>query len=160
MSTPLGEIRFREATLAHQPAIIALIESVLQEYGLPLDPGQTDADLRDLQQHYFARGGYFELLIDEAGTLWGCWALYPLEAPHECELRKMYFHPAIRGRGLGKQCMQRFIDKARALGYRRAVLDTASVLKEAIGLYRRFGFKEIQDKHLPDRCDIAMELLL
>jgi len=39
-------------------------------------------------------------------------------------------------------------------------LETASVLTEAIGLYRSYGFVEYQPDHLSSRCDQAFVLQL
>jgi putative acetyltransferase len=40
------------------------------------------------------------------------------------------------------------------------VLETASVLKEAVALYRRYGFQPYQAEHVASRCDqtYALEL--
>jgi ribosomal protein S18 acetylase RimI-like enzyme len=38
----------------------------------------------------------------------------------------------------------RVIDEARAIGYKRLRLDTVEpVMKDAVGMYRKLGFKEI-----------------
>lgn len=44
--------------------------------------------------------------------------------------------------------------------YEVIVLETASPLKEAIGLYKQYGFEEFEADHLAARCDQAMQLLL
>ena len=46
------------------------------------------------------------------------------------------------------------------MGYEEIVLETASVLTEAIGLYRSFGFEPIPGKPDTDRCDQAYRLRL
>jgi putative acetyltransferase len=54
--------------------------------------------------------------------------------------------------------MEFALSKAKELG--RVILETASPLKEAIGLYKRYGFKEFNPEHLSARCDQAFELYL
>jgi len=70
------------------------------------------------------------------------------------ELRKMYFSEKLRGRGFGKITLQRMIETARAMGFRKIYLETAQVLKEAVHLYEKFGFVPTDEKHTP-RCDAA-----
>jgi len=76
------------------------------------------------------------------------------------EIRKMYFVPQVRGRGHGRRLLEDLIEGARQRGCERVVLETASVLKEAIALYRSFGFKPFAREHLACRCDQAMALEL
>jgi len=152
------EITIRSATNADCGRVQALVFGVLREYGLEPDLGGTDRDIADIEAHYIARGGVFELLEDADGTLLGTCGLYPMNA-ETVELRKMYFSQLLRGQGLGRKTLQRMIDTARARGFRRLYLETASVLKEAVALYEKFGFTETDEKHTP-RCDAAYFLTL
>jgi putative acetyltransferase len=72
----------------------------------------------------------------------------------------MYSSPNQRGKGLGKSIMEYALSKAKELGYNRIILETASPLQEAIGLYKKYGFKEFNPEHLSPRCDQAFELYL
>ena len=58
----------------------------------------------------------------------------------------MYFRPAVRGLGLGKALLSRNLARARDAGFDAVTLETATVLKSAIGLYQRFGF-EVEGTH-------------
>ena len=132
---------------------------MLGEYGLASDPGGTDSDLADLEGNYWNSGGVFHLVLSPDGSIVGCAGLFRL-SPTEAELRKMYLLPVARGRGVGKLLLGRLIADARRLGYRRVVLETASVLTEAIELYRSAGFSPLSRDHLSPRCDQAWELSL
>lgn len=133
-----------------------LVFSVLSEYGLKPDPEGLDRDLDDVESSYIARGGVFEVIEDENGKILGTVGLYPVDNKI-VELRKMYFKPELRGLGMGKSTLRRMIDLARRLGYTRMTLETASVLKEAIGLYVSFGFRDLEGSHA-DRCDRSFYL--
>ena len=39
-------------------------------------------------------------------------------------------------------------------------IETATPLKEAVALYKKFGFNEYQPTHMAARCDQAFELYL
>jgi len=136
-----------------------LVFSILAEYGLKPDPRATDTDLSDIEHFYFRRGGTFYVLEEEDGPIIGAYGLYPVDK-ETCELRKMYLHRAYRGKGWGKFLLEHALLQARQLHFTRVTLETASVLKEAIGLYKSYGFVEYEPEHLSSRCDQAYVLNL
>jgi putative acetyltransferase len=150
-------IFIRTASNQDKESVCELLRSVLAEFGLRADTASTDADLDDIEKNYLARGGTFELLEDQAGTLLGTVGLYALDG-ETCELRKMYLVRQARGLGLGKSVLERAINHARRLGFKSIVLETASVLKDAVRLYTRFGFVPFESEHLAARCDQAYVL--
>lgn len=143
----------RPARNADAPRVRNLVFSVLRDYGLKPDPGCTDADLDDIEAAYLSRGGVFYVL-EVDGEILGSAGLYPV-GDTVCELRKMYLHPSVRGRGAGKYLLDLLLSDAKRLGFSRATLETASVLREAIALYTRYGFREYTPEHLSPRCDQA-----
>lgn len=152
------QIKVRVATNADANAVKNLVYSILREYGLNPEPNGTDADLSDIEANYLGRGGLFEVLTDENDALLGTVGLYPIDS-ETVELRKMYFAPGLRGCGYGKQTLERMIGEARQRGFKKIYLETNSILKEAIGLYKKFGFAPTPEKHSP-RCDQAFFLKL
>jgi putative acetyltransferase len=151
--------RLRPADNRDCECIARLVYGVLKEYGLKPDPACTDADIKDIESSYFGRGGTFFVLETEDGSIVGAYGLYPIDE-QTCELRKMYLHKAHRGKGLGKLLLEDALSKARQLGFNKMILETASVLKEAISLYRSYGFVEYKPDHLSSRCDQAFSLEL
>jgi N-acetylglutamate synthase-like GNAT family acetyltransferase len=146
----------RSATNLDCERVQTLVFGVLHEYGLQPDLNGTDLDLTNLEANYIDRGGIFELIEDHDGNLLGTVGLFPMNSK-TVELRKMYFAKELRGKGFGKITLQRMINEARELGFKKIFLETASVLKEAIGLYESFGFKQTSEKHT-SRCDVAYYL--
>jgi DNA-binding MarR family transcriptional regulator/predicted N-acetyltransferase YhbS len=57
------------------------------------------------------------------------------------QLRFLLLEPAARGLGLGRRLVGAVVDHARASGERRIILETASDLDAARGLYAAFGFR-------------------
>ena len=77
----------------------------------------------------------------------GCGALREI-APGTVEIKRMFVPPHLRGRGLGSTLLERLEDWARELGYDRAVLETGSYMPDAVALYRKNGYAEI-DRYPP-----------
>lgn len=154
LPTDFADITIRTASNQDEERITALVSNVLEEFGLQIDPLETDADLQDIEGNYLKAGGAFELIEDGLGNLLGTVGLYPVDES-TCELRKMYFVPQARGRGLGKYILERAIARARELGFEKVVLETASVLKAANHIYVKYGFRPLYKEHLPQRADLA-----
>jgi putative acetyltransferase len=147
----------RSARNSDAERVRQLVFSTLAEHGLEPDPSTTDADLDDIDKQYHRSGGAFLVLVDESDQILGSAGLYPLSA-RECEVRKMYIDAGYRGQGWGRLLLEQMIEAARARGFRRIHLETASILKPAIALYQRYGFVPIQRQHLARRCDQAWVL--
>ncbi len=138
--------------------VFRIVKHVLAEYGLATDPENTDADLKNIHASYIRDGGAFRIL-ESAGRTVGSYGLHATSA-RSCELRKMYLLAGFRGHGLGKKMMEDAFRLARSLGFSEMTLETNSHLKEAIALYKAFGFTEFIPSHLSCRCDSAMKKTL
>ncbi len=151
MSAPI----IRTATKADQDEIRALIFTILNEYALEPSPKTIDGDLDDIEGFY--HDGVFDVLVSADGDIMGTVGLKPT-GDGVCELRKMYLKTSFRGRGHGGRLLKHVIASARDLGMSRIELQTARVLEEAIGLYEKFGFREIEHDAMENRCDHALAL--
>jgi putative acetyltransferase len=98
-------------------------------------------------------------MTDEDGRIITTVGLYRFDL-NTCEIRKMYLEAVHRGKGLGRRLLEHALSRAKALGYSRVELETASVLKEAIALYEGYGFRRFDRGHLALRCDAAYFLEL
>jgi ribosomal protein S18 acetylase RimI-like enzyme/DNA-binding HxlR family transcriptional regulator len=80
------------------------------------------------------------------------------------ELIKMAVDEAYRGLGIGRLLMEAAISRAQKMNFKQVRLETNSKLKEAVGLYKAVGFKEIAlEAHLQSkyaRVDLIMEMQL
>ena len=149
----------RPATNNDRVAVQNLVFSVLAEYDLTPDPAGTDSDLHDICATYHAAGGTFDVLVSGSGQVLGTVGLFRV-SPSTCELRKMYLARSARGQGLGRSLLEHALARASALCFTRVALETASVLREAVSLYKRYGFRPYVSDHLAARCDTAYYLEL
>lgn len=62
------------------------------------------------------------------------------EGPSVCEVQKLYFNDAARGKGLGTRLLKLIIQEAKEAGYQQAYLETVPQMKQAQGLYAKLGF--------------------
>lgn len=123
-------------------AIANIIRSVMPEFGAG-GPGFAihDAEVDAMHAAYSQpRSAYFVIEMD--GNVLGGGGVAPLAGGDAdvCELRKMYFLPELRGRGAGNALLQRCLETAHALGFRRCYLETLTGMDAAQALYAKFGF--------------------
>jgi GNAT superfamily N-acetyltransferase len=157
-----GRYAIRLARDADAASMVPLVGNILEQYKLPLLLEDGDRALTCLHTYYAGSNhGQCWIVVDETtGDNVGLFALYHVSA-EECELQKMFLSADHRGKGLGMACLQYFIEEARQRGYVRVVLDTVSVLKEAVSLYEKVGFKTVTGCESQRwECDIVMELQL
>ena len=145
---------YRKATNTDGEHVRKIVFDALEAYGLAIDAAATDVDLFDIEQYY--PDGTFWVLVDDNDTIKGSFALYRVDQ-YTAELRKMYFDPSIRGKGLGTWAMHFLNKAAKEMNYQTLTLETASVLKEAISLYKKTGFKTIPGTCHSHRCDVVMK---
>ena len=126
-------------------AVATVIRAVMPEFGAVGDGFAINDPEVDWMHRAYAieRAAYF--VVEDAGRLLGGGGIAPLLGgdPDTCELRKMYFLPALRGRGAGAALMACCLDTAREFGFRRCYLETLRGMDAAMKLYERSGFRRI-----------------
>jgi len=150
-------VKIRPAKHADTAEIRRIVFSALVEYGIATDPAGLDADLNDVEANYIESGGAFEVVEAPNGRIVGTMGLLPRH-DGTCELRRMYLSREVRGMGLGKTLMERALDSARSLGFRRIELETSDILVEAVGICKRFGFRRHKGDYADSRCNAAYAL--
>jgi putative acetyltransferase len=152
------------ATQAETPSQIAQARELFLEYaqslGFSLGFQNFDQELAGLPGDYAPPDGRL-LLVEREGQLAACVALHKLDSG-TCEMKRLYLRPHFRGKGLGRVLAELIIAEARQIGYQRMRLDTVEpVMKDAVAMYRKLGFKEISPyRPNPMAGTIYMELHL
>ena len=141
-----GTTGLRMITMAQSAEQLAQVRELFLEYakslGFSLCFQSFDQELAGLPGDYAPPSGRL-LLAEYDGHPAGCAALHKLDA-EVCEMKRLYLRPEFRGKGLGRALAERILSDARGIGYKRLRLDTVEpLMKDAIAMYRKIGFKEI-----------------
>ena len=142
----------------HASAFKALNEAWISRY-FAIEPKDREV-LGDPAGKVLAPGGHIFMAVEDGAAI-GCVALMAMPGGG-FEVAKMAVIEAHKGRGVGRELMAACIERARQLGVTRLYLETNSGLAPALGLYRRFGFQDVQPAEPSPyaRADVMMELLL
>jgi ribosomal protein S18 acetylase RimI-like enzyme len=105
------------------------------------------------------KGGFIFFAIKNEKVV-GTVALMPTEKSGILELTKMAVLPEERGLKIGQQLLQHCIDFGKSQNLKALLLYSSTKLKNAIYLYRKYGFVELElEKDSPYlRSDIKMLL--
>ena len=111
------------------------------------------------QGYILDRGGYI-FVAKYQGEAVGVVALLKMK-DGGFELGKMAVSPTAQGKSIGFLLGKHAIQKAKELKATRVFLESNTLLKPAISLYNKLGFKKIIGGQSPyERANIQMELLL
>jgi GNAT superfamily N-acetyltransferase len=106
------------------------------------DTAAYEAELASLPGKYSPPHGQLLLatLNDEPA---GCVALREIDKA-TCEMKRMYVHAHLHGKGVGRALARAIIAEAKGMGYRLMRLDTSVRQHEAQRLYKGLGFYGIE----------------
>ncbi len=74
----------------------------------------------------------------------GCGAIKAF-APTAMEVKRMYIVPAYRGKRIATQVLHELEKWSAELGFQKCVLETGKRLPEAVALYRKNGYRQIDN---------------
>jgi putative acetyltransferase len=127
------------------PAVRDIIRTVMPEFGAS---GQGfaihDSEVENMFAAYTQpRCAYF--VWEENGKIVGGGGVAPLQGGDDdtCELKKMYFLPEGRGKGLGQSVLTECLSAAKAIGFKICYLETFNTMNSAMKLYEKNGFQKI-----------------
>ena len=139
----VSNIRIRNIQLSDNPTLAIIVRNTLTEFGANV-PGtvyfdsSTDALFQLFQT---PKSAYF--IAEVKGKIMGGGGIYPTEdlPQNTCELVKMYLLPEGRGMGVGRLLMEQCLETAKLNGFEQVYLETLPELKQAVQIYKKFGFE-------------------
>ncbi|WP_294675107.1 GNAT family N-acetyltransferase [uncultured Fluviicola sp.] len=82
------------------------------------------------------------ILSYENNLVVGCGAMKEY-APDSMEIKRMFVPAEQRGKGIASIVLKELERWAKELGYKKSVLETGNDMQEAVGLYKKCGYKVI-----------------
>ncbi len=138
----MNDVVIRKLQQQDNKAIASIIRQGLLDFDAA-KPGTVfyDSTTDDLFT-VFKKEKSFYFIAEYGAVIAGGAGVYPTAGLPEytCELVKLYLHKNYRGRGFGKLLLQKCINAAIELGYKKMYLETMPELKSAIPLYEKNGF--------------------
>jgi len=135
-------VHIRDLRKEDNPQLAKIVRDTLAEFGAN-HPNTVYYDpTTDTLFEVFQTPGSKYFLAEVDGQMVGGGGIYPTDGlPKDtCELVKMYLLPQARGHGLGRTLIEKCIDAAGQLGYKKIYLETMPELKQALQVYEKFGF--------------------
>lgn len=126
-------------------SVAQIIRTVMPEFGAGGKGFAIhDAEV-DNMYHSYNRGRAAYFVCEVGDKLLGGGGIGPLPGAGDdvCELKKMYFLPEGRGRGLGQALLTTCMEEARKLGYAFCYIETFNTMKAAMKVYEKNGFRKI-----------------
>lgn len=125
-----------------------------------LEPHDIEV-LADPQGSIIDKGGFILVALYKGNPV-GVVAMCTMnDSIYDFELAKLAVDPSTRGMGIGRRICERALEIARDRGAKSAFLESNTLLRPAITLYRKLGFKELKE-YVPAyaRGDIQMSISL
>lgn len=152
-------VKIRTITEFDNKTVVSIVRTNLENYGLDI-PGTAyfDPELNNLCAYYAAdpdKRRYF--VAEQGGTVIGGVGVAEFPPIAKCaELQKIYLTDSAKGKGIGRRLLNSALNFAKSAGYEKIYLETHSSLKEALILYEKSGFTQIE--RLPGTLHTAMNL--
>jgi predicted N-acetyltransferase YhbS len=106
-----------------EAAISKLVFDVMREFGLEPKPDGAEADLKNIEQNYFARDGVF-LVVEMDKEIVGI-AGARRNTDNELELVRLAVGKSHRGHGFARELMRTVVNFAKDMGYQRVEVEPA-----------------------------------
>ncbi|HNU87178.1 MAG TPA: GNAT family N-acetyltransferase [Ferruginibacter sp.] len=151
----------RNIKQADNVALAKIIRDTLKEFKAN-KPGTVYYDeTTDQLYEVFKTANSIYYVAELNGGIVGGSGIYPTTGLPEgtCELVKFYLSPAARGKGIGKELLQKCIAAAKEMGYKKMYLETMPELTIAIPMYEKYGFTYLssaQGSSGHTGCDVWM----
>ena len=112
---------------------------------------KLEREIAELPANYSQFGGDVLVAVVD-GAVVGCVAYRAAGEDGTCEIKRLFVREQFRGLGVARQMVVAALERAKARGYERAILDTdAKTMAGALALYRSLGFRP----YMPDKGNLS-----
>ena len=138
-------VKIREIQPQDDLVLAKIIRNSLKSVHLD-HPGTAyfDENLDHLSQYYQKENRWYWVLEANQKVMGGIGLERFVYFPNCLEIQKCYLCPEARNKGWGYRLLEMVEQEAVKKGYEMLYLETHSILKPAIALYRKRGFQEIE----------------
>lgn len=139
------DITLRTIEKRDNKELAELIRSVFREFKID-KPGTVyfDPTTDNLFELFRTPGSEYWIAEMDGRIVGGCGVFPTPGLPDGCaELVKLYLTATLRGKGIGRQLMEKTIASAKRIGYKELYLESLPELGKAISLYEKAGFRFI-----------------
>ena len=102
-----------------------------------------DGELKQLLEVFSATRRNAFWVVEDRNEIIGSFGIESHGAG-DTELRRMYLDQGYRGRGIAQRMLDHAEAEARALGFARMILSTATIQEAAVSFYRKSGFQHVR----------------
>ncbi len=142
------------ALFAEYTDMLVAGDSMFRQY---LDIQHYEDEIDHLEAKYGTPAGRLYLAYWQ-GALAGCIGLRKIDGEN-CEMKRLYVRSEFQGKQIGEQLVQKIIEDAKEIGYSHILLDTLPFLENALHMYKKHGFYEIESYNdSPMESSIYMRL--
>lgn len=136
----------REGQVQDDVPLERMIKQAIREF----DQVNENADqwIANLSSHYQAANGRYWVAALKGKPL-GIVGFIPSSAnPKICQLKHVFFAPALRGRGLAKRMIIMAFKQAKSMGFNACTTELPVGIDAATEIYLDLGFKQFQDPNI------------
>lgn len=147
----------------YEPAYHEVFKSLNEEWITSyFEIEQADRIALDNPDSYILQnGGHIFVALYKDESVGVCALLKMNDENYDYELAKMAVSPKAQGKNIGYLLGKAAVSKAAELGASKLYLESNTILKPAINLYYKLGFRKVAGHDTPyKRCNIQMELTI
>jgi len=140
-------IKIRNVTSDDNLLLAQMIRQVFLEYEAPQEGTVYSDASTDHLFELFQKSLAHLWVAENKNQILGCCGIYPTSGlPLNCvELVKFYITKEARGKGLGRQLMQKSIETALSFGYTQIYIESLPEFSTAVAIYERQGFVKLEN---------------
>ena len=148
MDTSKPNYTIRAIAASDNDSVKNIILNVMADFGCMGEGySSSDPEVQFMYEAYNNDQSAFFVISNAENEIYGCGGIGPLSGGDAkiCELKKMYFLPKLRDKGLGQLMIDTCIEAARFCGYSQCYLETLEAMVAANHLYHKNGFKKLSN---------------